>query len=58
MNFYTKKFFLDLSFKKTLLVPFQASNVFFVLRQQQYTIQALLSVGEKTSKPMLKFIGE
>ncbi|ELT90819.1 hypothetical protein CAPTEDRAFT_148058 [Capitella teleta] len=28
---------------------------FFVLRQRQYTIQALLSVGSEVSKPMVKF---
>lgn len=29
---------------------------FFVLRQQQFTVQAVIAVGEAVSKQMLKFI--
>ncbi|ESO94292.1 hypothetical protein LOTGIDRAFT_118845 [Lottia gigantea] len=33
----------------------KGKQCFFVLRQQKYSIQALLSVGEKVSKQMIKF---
>ncbi|XP_054717881.1 aspartate--tRNA ligase, cytoplasmic-like [Uloborus diversus] len=34
----------------------KGKQCFFVLRQQQYTIQCLLSVSETTSKQMVKFV--
>lgn len=34
----------------------KGKQCFFVLRQQQYTIQCLLSVSEATSKQMVKFV--
>lgn len=36
----------------------KGKQCFFVVRQQQYTIQALMSVGQKTSKAMLKFVAD
>ena len=39
-------------------VTFSLGNdhlIFFVLRQQQYTVQALLTAGDKVSKKMVKF---
>ncbi|KAL3211438.1 hypothetical protein MRX96_036416 [Rhipicephalus microplus] len=33
----------------------KASSAFFVLRQQQYTVQCLVAVSEKVSKAMVKF---
>ncbi|XP_015924414.2 aspartate--tRNA ligase, cytoplasmic isoform X2 [Parasteatoda tepidariorum] len=35
----------------------KGKQCFFVLRQTQHTIQCLLSVSEKTSKQMVKFVG-
>jgi len=34
----------------------KGKQCFFVVRQRQYSVQALLSIGDKTSRQMLKFV--
>ena len=46
INIYTKMFL------------FAGKQCFFVVRQAQFSIQALLSVGEKVSKQMIKFVAK